>query len=894
MRLPIQNQTGFEHSLFSRGRNGFFCLLMLLAAERSVSQIPGGPFILDDFQVNENTGLGYSNQTAPGVAVFGNGEFCASWVDNRSSREDVFIQFFSADGGSLGPTMRANDVFSENGCSQPSIACDRSGRAAVVWRQDDAVYGRLFTLNPQAPIGGVFPVSGKLPGVINYRPAVAMNENGEMFVSWMSSDASKYSIVVRYFSTDGVPSGDPIIVAPVEHPIAVIPGPSTAYDDSGHAAVAWFTGADLAIRLYSGQEDRIGERFLICSDTLGLIGSCPMIRMNSRGEGIAVWQDMRNLNSDIVGRRFSAGSGMTGDDFLVNDDLEFGDSQRYPAVAIGGDGRFSVVWTGKSRIVAQSFDGQGRRSGANTVLIDSLRYPPFVTSSIGMDDEGRVILTWTDGMEAYPVSRIKGRVFRPDGPPVTDVLDIGPDPGACDQGGPVIRTGGSGGFTIAWGDDRTMAWQPYFRVFGDNGIALNGDIAANDDFSGRIENGPLLSLNEDGECILTWSERRAPHGYSAVVARCFSGDGSPAGPVFQVSDPVSEVSQTVFHVGAVEDGTFLVVWRDAWPLDSTLRMQHVGADGQLIGDCIAFGFLDSISDEPCAASDASGNLAVAWVERPEQILRIRFFDASGDSLGDSIAVNGTGMEPSSPRISMSDDGACVVAWTGSLGGDLYLMARAFDSNHLPIGGNIIVSDFTLYREQLVDAAVSMANSGRFIIAWTRGLEDVGFYTYYIFAKNFTASGVPEGAAYLLSNPARHRQSSPNISIRDGKLYSAWVDFRGEGTKSDIWANVRLIPDSDGVEADPSSARPEQPWILANYPNPFNASTTIYVSTANSCSAYLAVYDLSGRRVGTLLDGTLEQGERRITWSAEGCASGIYRIVLDTVSGKVVRKAVLQR
>jgi len=64
-------------------------------------------------------------------------------------------------------------------------------------------------------------------------------------------------------------------------------------------------------------------------------------------------------------------------------------------------------------------------------------------------------------------------------------------------------------------------------------------------------------------------------------------------------------------------------------------------------------------------------------------------------------------------------------------------------------------------------------------------------------------------------------------------------------------------------------------LLGNYPNPFNAQTNISYSLAEAGNVSLKVYDISGRLVGTLVEGFQEAGEYTVTWEAFGASSGIY-------------------
>jgi hypothetical protein len=64
-------------------------------------------------------------------------------------------------------------------------------------------------------------------------------------------------------------------------------------------------------------------------------------------------------------------------------------------------------------------------------------------------------------------------------------------------------------------------------------------------------------------------------------------------------------------------------------------------------------------------------------------------------------------------------------------------------------------------------------------------------------------------------------------------------------------------------------------LHGNYPNPFNAATTISFTLASGSDVSLAVYDVLGRKVAQLYDGQLNTGSHRITWNADDMSSGIY-------------------
>lgn len=93
------------------------------------------------------------------------------------------------------------------------------------------------------------------------------------------------------------------------------------------------------------------------------------------------------------------------------------------------------------------------------------------------------------------------------------------------------------------------------------------------------------------------------------------------------------------------------------------------------------------------------------------------------------------------------------------------------------------------------------------------------------------------------------------------------------------------PENRPVEAaieESADALPAGFVLYPASPNPFNPSTRIRFSLDQAGPVLLALYDLQGRRVTTLVEGTLPEGEHTLTLDAGPLASGTY--ILDLASG----------
>lgn len=75
-------------------------------------------------------------------------------------------------------------------------------------------------------------------------------------------------------------------------------------------------------------------------------------------------------------------------------------------------------------------------------------------------------------------------------------------------------------------------------------------------------------------------------------------------------------------------------------------------------------------------------------------------------------------------------------------------------------------------------------------------------------------------------------------------------------------------------------------LLGNYPNPFNPSTVISFTLERRADVSLEVYDIVGRRLDVVIDGSYEGGMHQVPWTMQGkrLATGVYIIRL-TVDGR---------
>ncbi len=132
------------------------------------------------------------------------------------------------------------------------------------------------------------------------------------------------------------------------------------------------------------------------------------------------------------------------------------------------------------------------------------------------------------------------------------------------------------------------------------------------------------------------------------------------------------------------------------------------------------------------------------------------------------------------------------------------------------------------------------------------------------------------------------------SLANGLTVQGSLIYVAAETHLGIYNN--LIPNA----ADPArDMTPQSCELYPNFPNPFNATTTIAFDLPNSGDVSLTVFNTIGQQVATLADGSFMAGHHQIQWngcssSGTSLASGMYFYRLQTGKAVINRQMILLR
>lgn len=114
------------------------------------------------------------------------------------------------------------------------------------------------------------------------------------------------------------------------------------------------------------------------------------------------------------------------------------------------------------------------------------------------------------------------------------------------------------------------------------------------------------------------------------------------------------------------------------------------------------------------------------------------------------------------------------------------------------------------------------------------------------------------------------------------------DFPRFYDQTGIFSIVRItgVDGNDGIPAEYT--------LYDAYPNPFNPSTRIKFAVPEEGKVKVAVYNLLGQKMVTLVDDNLDAGYHEVVFTAQGYTSGVYFVIMETNKNKFTKKIILMK
>lgn len=149
-------------------------------------------------------------------------------------------------------------------------------------------------------------------------------------------------------------------------------------------------------------------------------------------------------------------------------------------------------------------------------------------------------------------------------------------------------------------------------------------------------------------------------------------------------------------------------------------------------------------------------------------------------------------------------------------------------------------------------------------AWVANVESASVFFQPTVAKVFR---------YAPGNPCSPGSlEEDRLASRFGLVYK-WREpndityLRGCIINGDTFGILTSVPQTPEL--------PREYLLKQNYPNPFNPTTTIEFNLPEAAIVSVRIYDILGRSVATIGEGTLTAGVYRSVWDASELPSGVY-------------------
>ncbi len=614
-------------------------------------------------------------------------------------------------------------------------------------------------------------------------PAVAADADGDFVVAWASDfqDGSANGIYAQRYNAGGAAQGGEFRVNAFT--AGAQRSPALAMDADGDFVVAWHSnlqdGSTYGVfaQRYNAVGLAQGSEFRVNTHTTNQQLS-PRVAMDAGGNFVVAWAslDQDGSGNGIYAQRYNAAGVAQGGEFRVNSFTT--SDQSTPAVAMDASGDFVVEWRSFGQdgsdygIYAQRFNAAGIAQGSefrvNTFTTNQQR-----SQSVAMDADGDFVVVW-----------------------------------------------------LSYGQDGSNLGV-YAQRYNAAGVAQGSEFRVNT-FTTDRQSAASVTMDADGDIVVTWESNNQDGAAFGIYAQAYNAAGVAQGSEFRVNTITAD-TQRFPAVAMNANGDAVVVWQSnlqdgsgdgvyaqryevtALPAGAEFRVNTFTTNGQR---------------GPDVASDADGDFAVVWASAGQEAsdsfygVYAQRYSSSGVPLGVEFRVNTTtSASQTAPSIAMEPDGDFVVAWSGNGAGDTSgVFLQRYDASGEPRGGELLVNTFTTSVQSF--AAVAIDSDGDFLVVWQGNGQGDNFG---IFARRFSAAGVPQGEQFILNTFTTLEQFSPQVAMdADGDFVVMWTDGTAaapgqDGSASGIYAqrfNSAGVPQGGEFRVNTITAESQQNGSVA--------------------------------------------------------------------------------
>lgn len=181
-----------------------------------------------------------------------------------------------------------------------------------------------------------------------------------------------------------------------------------------------------------------------------------------------------------------------------------------------------------------------------------------------------------------------------------------------------------------------------------------------------------------------------------------------------------------------------------------------------------------------------------------------------------------------------------------------------------------------------DRTLTLRNRTSGTVAGAVGSPTSGAYAVTSGGGTFTLTPGQERTVTIRFTPTEQRTYTDSLMM-------AFTDSTGGNTQTVSVGLQGSGQTPTGIDA--SASRSNGIVVSQTYPNPMRESVRIDFAIASAAHVVIAIYDINGAKVATLLDEQLPQGNRSVTWRPSDIPTGsyVYRIQAgaDVTAGQLL-------
>lgn len=664
--------------------------------------------------------------------------------------------------------------------------------------------------------------------------------------------------------------------------------PAVASNPDGRTVIAYQSvnldgdGDGIFLQLYDEQGNQVtGE---IPANTFNTGDQRdPAVAMDLEGNFVVVWAS-NGQDGDkwgVYGQLFAADGTKTGNEFPVNSYTT--NSQQAPAVAMNAEGTFVVVWESDGQdgsglgVYGQRFNASGNKSGSE-FRVNTTTFAGQLAPAISIGTNGQFVVVWTRGSLLSSGADIYGQRFDAQGNPQGSEFSVNTYIDNT-QGNPDLSMNLAGDFVVVWQSSFQdgSEYGIYGQRYDANGTAQGGEFRINTT-TNMDQRNPSVAIDADGNFVVVWrSQDQDGSGGANIYGQRYTHDGTKIGGEFPVS--TLSGSSNYPRIAMNNTGDFVVAWRVFFSTGQyDVYCQRFNADGTSRGT--AFQVESPMGGDeflPDIAIDSAGNFTVVWAtEVGEDDFEIWLESFTQDAVPMNVPINViSGLEDTGPPlIAMNSQANGVVTWRGLQDGGYGNFGRLFFFST----DQSMSQTFEFSLENMAtnffyppSPVAAIDPRGNMVFVWRNDEDDAA--RDGIFAQRFQSKFPPvcysepralsgpekTYATYLAQTElssdqvigenavVRYKAGSsihlqPGFHAVAGTYFRAWIE---DCTESASTSMVGAIPDSFSERNVTASVHPLKTLRLSLAPNPVHRELNLRLDSPESARVEIRIISLQG-------------------------------------------------